>query len=377
MAEQLLEGAGEISAAEFNRHGQAADIVLGKALGKPGAPLRLEYDTNRITVKNSSGADRRRGEILEFTGSPLTDFSSGELWLTGGSPTLANGFGVLLNPIPNNKFGNKDCQVAGVCAALVNVTDATHKFAKVTASTYVLQSTASGAVRILHKPSGTGEKLCTVLLSPESVSFRAVEFTLTSGFSSLAASATVFQSLDPATADAASITVHDDQSRWTDAITGCKGTAVRADFTDAAETQPYWHIVSCQRAVRLARATLTATMPGNTPTITGWTAIPTGEHVADPGAGTLLNDTANGAGHGGVSGDKVWFFRTNNAPTFTWQVIDVTKHPMTVLVKTGGNGPFRLDSDQLQMYQLDAYLEVAGTTPTWVTLFQTTDNCPF
>ena len=72
-AVKLTAGDSTISASEFNRHVDAANIVLGQQqLGTPATPLRLEYDTNRITVKNDSGADRRRGEILEFTGSPLT-----------------------------------------------------------------------------------------------------------------------------------------------------------------------------------------------------------------------------------------------------------------------------------------------------------------
>jgi hypothetical protein len=158
----------EITAQYLNRHDAAADIVLGQALGKPGQPLRLDYDTNRITVKNISGSDRRRGEIVQFAGSPL-DLSLGELWLAGGPVTnLANGFGVLLNPLSSGKFGNRDCQVAGSCLALVNVTDANHQMATPVFGSHVLQSTDAGPVRILHKPLGTGEKTCAVLLGQAS-----------------------------------------------------------------------------------------------------------------------------------------------------------------------------------------------------------------
>src|SRR5262245_64963466 len=121
-----LKAGDPILADYLNRHDAAADLVLGQALGGSGNRLQVDYDTNRVTVKNSSGADRRRGEILEFTGSPLTDFTSGELWLTGGAVTLASGFGVLLNPLPNNTFGTRDCQVAGPCLALVHINSTGH-----------------------------------------------------------------------------------------------------------------------------------------------------------------------------------------------------------------------------------------------------------
>lgn len=195
----------------------------------------------------------------------------------------------------------------------------------------------------------------------------AVEFTLTSGFTSLAATATVTQSLDPDTADGASITVHDVQSRWADAISGAKGTAIRnADFTDSPETQPYWHIVSCQRAINKAKATLTATMCGVNPTVDTWTPLPNGEHVVDPGAGTLLNAIASGgAGHYGVNGDIVWFNRINNAPTFQWRVDDVNKHPTTVMTN------WRVDGSNIKATTVSAALEYC-TAPNEDVLFALT-----
>ncbi len=150
-------------AAEWNRHVEASDAYhRTRSLEEPGSPISQRRESNVVNTKNSSGADRRKGEILEFTGSPLTDFSDGLIWLIGDEPQLTNGFGVLLAAAPDGKF--EECQVSGVCTALVNVTDVDHKFAQVSASTYVLQSAASGPVRILYKDSGTGEKECAVLL---------------------------------------------------------------------------------------------------------------------------------------------------------------------------------------------------------------------
>lgn len=113
-------------------------------------------------VKNTSGATRNHGEVLEFSGSPITDFTSQPI-VTGVSPTLVNGFGVLLEPIENNDFG--PCVIKGGCIAEVNVSDADHRYAKVDSATYVLQSAAIGPARILAKPSGTGQKTCFILMN--------------------------------------------------------------------------------------------------------------------------------------------------------------------------------------------------------------------
>jgi hypothetical protein len=163
---KLKAGDRAISAAEWNRHVDAAEFVYRNLISNNGTPRRgAPADLNFVNVKNSSGADRRQGDILEFTGiSGVTDLTARQIILDGGSPTLANGFGVLTSPIKNGDYA-PDCQVSGACVAFVNVTDANHKFAKVASATYVLQSEIVGPVRILYKPSGTGEKTCAVRLT--------------------------------------------------------------------------------------------------------------------------------------------------------------------------------------------------------------------
>jgi len=155
-----------ISAREWNRHCDASDYHQRRLNGEGGAGARPAYDTNTLVVKNNSGSNRRRGDILEFTGLEFTDLTEMLPWMVGGSPTLANGFGVLLGDIttavPDN-YGK--CQVHGACLAYVNIGDADHKYAVVSASTYVLQSSIIGPARILFAPSGTGEKMCLVLLN--------------------------------------------------------------------------------------------------------------------------------------------------------------------------------------------------------------------
>lgn len=152
---------------QWQRHDEASEAYFRtKARGDSAGIRGGRGDSNIIKVKNGSGAARRRGDILEFTGYELTDPSSLDdlpmAWLTGGSPTLVNGFGVLLRATPDGELDS--CQVAGVCGAYVNVTDADHRYAVVAASTYVLQSAAIGPVKILYKPSGTGELVAFVNL---------------------------------------------------------------------------------------------------------------------------------------------------------------------------------------------------------------------
>jgi hypothetical protein len=154
------------SATEWNRHVDAAEFVFRNLAFGNGTPRRgTPGDTNFVSVLNNSGADRAQGELLEFTdiATGLTDLTARHLILKGGSPTLANGFGILQSPIKSGDLAG-DCQIAGACVAQVNVNNASHGFARVSAANYVLQSEIVGPVRILWKPSGTGQKTCAVRL---------------------------------------------------------------------------------------------------------------------------------------------------------------------------------------------------------------------
>ena len=150
---------------QWQRHDEAAEAYFRtKATGQGGNGNRGSRDTNIIRVKNNSGANRSAGHILEFTGLELSNLDGDipMLWMTGGSPSLANAFGVLVQPLPDGE--SVPCQISGACKAKVNVLDAEDKYARVTSATYVLQSCALGPVRILYKPSGTGEKNCGILI---------------------------------------------------------------------------------------------------------------------------------------------------------------------------------------------------------------------
>lgn len=149
--------------AQWQRHDEASDAYFrAKARSEGTGAQAIVRETNVVQVQNDSGADRLKGHVLEFNDYYLDEanIARGYLWIIGGEPSLANDFGILLQPIKDGKVG--DCQLSGVCFALVNVTDAAHKYARVDASTYVLQSAAIGPVRVIYKPSGTGEKGCIV-----------------------------------------------------------------------------------------------------------------------------------------------------------------------------------------------------------------------
>lgn len=116
-----------------------------------------------VKVKNTTGSNLARGKVLQISGTPITTLKRKHLWVNGITPTAAEpNFCVLVDPIRNDKIGVG--QVSGTCLASVNITNTAHTHARVSSGSTTLQSSTSGQVRILHKPSGTGIKECLVLL---------------------------------------------------------------------------------------------------------------------------------------------------------------------------------------------------------------------
>lgn len=152
---------------EWNRHVVSSDwFHRNMARSQQGGGLVGGSDSNTVIVRNNSGADRRRGDILEFTGLDLSDLSDDLPWMIGGSPTLANAFCVLLHDLPSaapDNYGRGSAH--GVVKAYVNITNTAHRYAAPAASNYVLQSAAIGPVRIMWQPGSTGEQTCLVLLN--------------------------------------------------------------------------------------------------------------------------------------------------------------------------------------------------------------------
>lgn len=190
--------------------GSANEYAL-RQLGQPGAQVVGQTNTEIVVIKNSSGAHVRLGEVLEISGFLVTSVERNGLWFDGDEPDATRPFVVALQDMPTSAIDR--AQVSGVCVALVNVTDAGHGYAVVADGEPVAQSAESGPIRILYKPTGTGEKVCAVLIG---VSAAAVQkkpqcrFTLNASMAKTAATkaATIVAQLGYGTSHAStSITV--------------------------------------------------------------------------------------------------------------------------------------------------------------------------
>ena len=112
-------------------------------------------------IKNSSGAARRQFECLELEITPqLDDVTRENIWIDGierADGTIP--FAVLLEPVPDDKWTRG--QVSGICPALVDIQDITHRWAYLPDGEYVLESTeeanASVSCSSITSCSGSNE----------------------------------------------------------------------------------------------------------------------------------------------------------------------------------------------------------------------------
>lgn len=157
---------GKINVIDYNRNQDGAELANRQQLGTAPLSIPAPRSTDMIKCRNSSGVDLVSGNVLEIDDhEPTEDLTRRTMYFTGITPTGPSvPFGVLLRAIPNTDIG--DLQCSGVCVALVNVTDATHRFGQTNASA-VLQSAAIGPVELLWKPAGTGQAACLVRFGGE------------------------------------------------------------------------------------------------------------------------------------------------------------------------------------------------------------------
>lgn len=161
-----------ISASEWNRHVAAADLVLN---GQPnGRTPRAEAQRSHVKVKvyNDTGDDLRRGDVVELGGIMLDSLNPEYLWFSGVIPDLGasrTAYAVMLSPTLAGRYG--EALLVGICIANVSISNAGHRFADLDQGEVVLRSVESGPVRILYKPTGTGEKECAVLLGWDAPQF--------------------------------------------------------------------------------------------------------------------------------------------------------------------------------------------------------------
>jgi len=127
-------------------------------------------DPCRVLIKNVCGADRSRFDVLQL-GAPLL-LDSGDLVdpvrLVFEADTMAHQMRhgvVLLEPIPDDGIGWAQAQ-GSICAAKVDIVREGHRRASFEKDGYSLTSNMIGPIELIWKPSGTGVKTCTVLLTP-------------------------------------------------------------------------------------------------------------------------------------------------------------------------------------------------------------------
>jgi len=114
-----------------------------------------------IKIKNESGSDRDRFDVLGISGllygptDNLKEFKNRPN-LKGTTPSLAyhrGRFAVLLEPVRSGKIGR--AWVSGVCPARVEIVDPSHMYCDILDSDATkLRSTATGSASILYPGSG-------------------------------------------------------------------------------------------------------------------------------------------------------------------------------------------------------------------------------
>jgi len=88
----------------------------------------------------------------------------------GAAPALGDAIAITREPCPAAGERLLRAVLLGVAEVDVDVTDAGHTFAAaIVGDTAKLESAASGPVRILHKPAGTGVGRCVVLVGPKPI----------------------------------------------------------------------------------------------------------------------------------------------------------------------------------------------------------------
>ncbi|HPP28896.1 MAG TPA: hypothetical protein PLV57_20505 [Phycisphaerae bacterium] len=197
-----------IPAQTFNAFIDAARDYQDRQLGQQRTALSSSNDSGMVLLKNISGADRARFEILGIN-TPLIqpadnlDQFVNRPALSGVTPTAANHwgkFGVLAEPIRNGALGW--AWVSGVCPVKIDIANANHWHADIAdGSAAYLKSSGGGAARILWKDSGTGVRWAVVRLGRWSPTVFPVNLTQTGGSqgTSTTAASWTYSVVDPVT----------------------------------------------------------------------------------------------------------------------------------------------------------------------------------
>lgn len=206
-------------------------------LNSPAPQPTRARGTDLLKLKNSSAANRRKGEILKIDGKVIETITDEHIWLDGAEPTDDCRFGILKYPADNNEV--QTCQVSGVCLALVNVTDADHQFAVAVEGEYVLQSAFAGPIELLFVPDLPAEEEypfeleCVVRFAANEMARVVIIGGLTAPANSAAAPTTCVCGMLRRNVTTNVLTTTDDRItalNWTSANTAADGTYAIAKF---------------------------------------------------------------------------------------------------------------------------------------------------
>jgi len=144
-----------IPAATFNAFIDAAYDFQQRQCSITQSHYRELRQTGIVLIRNESGADRERFDVLGVTGTIVKPSENADAFkervaLRGATPGVqhAGRFVVLLEPLAANEIG-RAC-VAGVCVVRVRMNDEGHTFAEVkSGQATMLDSAASGTACLL------------------------------------------------------------------------------------------------------------------------------------------------------------------------------------------------------------------------------------
>lgn len=150
------------SAQVWNGMVDAADRVRQSGLSEASEGAGGIIPGDRIKLRNDSGADRSRGDVLTVGDLLVDEIDPLYMWFEGLATALGTPFAILTQPLPSTEIG--PARLLGVVKARVDVSNINHKRARVLAGQYTLKSDPTGPVIILHQPGSTGVQDCAVLL---------------------------------------------------------------------------------------------------------------------------------------------------------------------------------------------------------------------
>jgi hypothetical protein len=156
-----------IPAQTFNAFVDAATDFQNRQLGRQRTERPNARDSNFALIKNASGADRARFEILGIETPVIGPADNlGQFLerpaLAGVVPTAAHTgrFAILAEPVANGALGW--AWLSGVCPVRINVVSADHWQADVADGSAAHLQSGSGAAQILWKDAGTAVRWAVV-----------------------------------------------------------------------------------------------------------------------------------------------------------------------------------------------------------------------